>query len=167
MGGSSSDSTLGRAADKTTDALGKAADKTGDAVTAGVGRARDAVTGNADSNREKGRNMATVMIPASHGLPAINVPMIHELPDSWRIDVPDTLDAAKFQANLQKQLTKSQQMKAQWPADANEAYLAVAHHVLLAMFEGTPNVQQSGSGATAQPAAGTIPPTAATPAPAQ
>ncbi len=164
VGGSSSDSTLGRAASKTGDAIGNAADKTGEAVTAGVGRARDAVTGNADSNREKGRNFAHVMIPASHGLPAINVPLIHELPDSWRIDVPDNLDAAKFQASLQEQLTKAHGMKAQWPADANEAYLAVAHHVLLALFEGTPNVQQSGSGATAQPAAGTIPPTPVTPA---
>jgi len=167
VGGSSSDSTLGRAADKTADTVGNAADKTADAVTAGVGRARDAVTGNADSNREKGRNMATVMIPASHGLPAINVPLIHELPDAWRIDVPDTLDAATFRANLQKHLTKAHQMKAQWPADANEAYLAVSHHVLLAIFEGTPNVQQSGSGATAQPAASTTPPTPATPGAAQ
>ena len=167
VGGSSSDSTLERAADNAADAVANAANKTGDAVTAGVGRARDAVTGNADSNREKGRNMATVMIPASHGLPAIKVPLIHELPDSWRIDVPNTLDAATFQANLQKHLAKAHQMKDKWPADANEAYLAVAHHVLLAIFEGTPNVQQSGSGATAQPAAGSIPPSPATPAPAQ
>jgi hypothetical protein len=161
------DTAAERTLDRTGDAVAGAADKTGDAVAAGVGRARDAVTGDADSNKEKGRNMATVMIPASHGLPAIKVPLIHELPDNWRIDVPNNLDAAKFQANLQKHLTKSHQMKDKWPADANEAYLAVAHHVLLAIFEGTPNVQQSGSGATAQPAAGTIPPTPATPSPAQ
>ncbi|HEV2293028.1 MAG TPA: hypothetical protein VGR35_04180 [Tepidisphaeraceae bacterium] len=158
-GDTDADSGLGRAVDRTGDAIGNAADATGDAVTAGVGSARDAVTGNADTNREKGRNMATVMIPASHGLPAINVPLIHELPDSWRIDIPDNVDAAKLQANLQKHLSKAHQQKGQWPADANEAYLTVAHHVLLAIFEGTPHVQQSGSsGAGAQPAAGTVPP---------
>ncbi len=160
VGTSDDQSTLGRAADRTGEAIGNAADATGDAITAGVGKARDAVTGNLDSNREEGRNKATVMIPASHGLPAINVPLIHELPDSWRIDIPDTVDAATLRANLQKHLTKAHEMKDQWPADANEAYLAVSHHVLLAIFEGTPAVQQGSTGDSAQPAAGTISPTA-------
>ena len=109
--------------------------------------------------------MATVIIPAGHGLPQITVPLIHELPDSWRIDIPDSLDAATLQANLQKQLKMAQDQKAQWPADANEAYLNVAHHILLGIFEGTPNVQQ---GNEAQPAGATISPsTPTTPSAAQ
>ncbi len=172
VGGSDSESTLGRAVDKTGSAVKKAADKTGDAVGGAVDRARQAAGGELDSNKEEGRNMATVMIPASHGLPTINVPLIHELPDAWRIDIPDTVDAAALRTNLQKHLAQAHQMKDQWPADANESYLAVAHHVLLAIFEGSPAVQQ-GSGAAAQPAAdaqpaaGTTPPSGgATPTPA-
>jgi hypothetical protein len=158
---------LGRAADRTGDAVVNTADKAEDAVAAGAKRTRDAVTGNADANREKGRNMAHVMIPASHGMPAINVPMIHELPDSWRIDIPDNLDAAKLQANLQKHLQMALDDQAKWPADANEAYLSVAHHILLGVFEGTPNVMQGSGTDAAQPAAGTLSPSATPATPAQ
>jgi len=118
-----------------------------------------------DRNREAGRNIATVMIPASHGLPAINVPMIHELPDNWRIDIPDNVEAGALHAKLVEHLTKLHDMKSQWPADVNDAYLAATHHVLMAIFEGSPAVQKGG--AEAQPAAGTISPGAspsATPA---
>jgi len=160
------DTAVGQAADRTGDAIANTADKAEDAVSAGAKRTGDALTGNADSNREKGRNMATVLIPASHGLPAVNVPLIHELPDSWRIDIPDNVDAAKLRMNLEKHLKMAHDEKAKWPADANEAYLAVAHHILLGIFEGTPNVKQ---GADAQPAGATITPSAtpATPGAAQ
>lgn len=157
---------VGRALDRTGDAIGKAADATGDALTSGVDRAREAGA-DPDANREPGRNNATVMIPAREGLPAINVPLIHELPDSWRIDIPDKLDAATLQTNLQKHLSKAHQQKGQWPADANEAYLNVAHHVLLAIFEGTPHVQEKGAGSSAQPAADTTPPAQQPATPAQ
>jgi len=57
-------------------------------------------------------------------------------------------------------------MKSQWPADVNDAYLMVSHHLLLAIFEGTPNVR-SEAGAGAQPAGGTIPPATPSAAPVQ
>jgi hypothetical protein len=153
---------LEKAADKTGEVIKDTADKTGEVAKDAVDRVRG-TSSDVDANKERGRNMATAVIPASHGLPQVTVPLIHELPDSWRIDIPDNLDAATVRANLEKHLKMAHDQKAQWPADANEAYLAVAHHVLLGIFEGSPNVQQ---GSDAQPAGATITPSAtpATPA---
>jgi hypothetical protein len=100
----------------------------------------------ADQNlNDPGRNIATVTIPAGHGLSEIRVPMIHEMPDSWRIDVPDTLTADKLRTNLETHLRQVQQMQAQWPSNKDQAAMAVTHHVLLALFEGSPQVQQTGA----------------------
>jgi len=89
----------------------------------------------ADTNRnDPGRNIGTVSIPASHGAPALTVPLIHEA-TGWKIDVPDTLDAAKLRTNLIAHLSEVQNMKDQWPADVNEAYRAVSHHVLMAVMD--------------------------------
>ena len=89
----------------------------------------------ADTNRnDPGRNISTVTIPASHGAPALTVPLIHEA-GGWKIDVPDTLDGAKLRSNLIAHLTEVQNMKDQWPSDVNEGYRAVAHHVLMAVMD--------------------------------
>lgn len=90
----------------------------------------------ADANRnDRGRNVATVKVQASHGLPALTVPMVHEAPDSWRIDVPDTLTAEKLKANVLAQLTTANEMKDQWPADVNQAHAAITHRVLMALLD--------------------------------
>lgn len=94
-----------------------------------------------DTNLNPGRNIATVQIAASHGLPALSVPLIHELPDSWKIDVPDNYTVEQMHDNLLKHLTMADEMKDQWPADVNEAYRVVTHHVLMAVL----NVDQNGS----------------------
>ena len=91
--------------------------------------------GDVDTNREKGRNIATVAVKESHGMPAVSVPLIHELPDNWRIDVPDTIDAAKLAANITAHLKAAHDMKDQWPANVNDAYAAVGHHVLMALTD--------------------------------
>ena len=89
----------------------------------------------ADTNRnDPGRNISTVSIPAGHNAPALTVPLIHEAA-GWKIDVPDTLDAAKLRSNLIAHLTEVQNMKDQWPSDVNDAYRAVAHHVLMAVMD--------------------------------
>jgi len=87
-----------------------------------------------DTNREPGRNIATVQVAASHGLPALTVPLIHEFPDRWKIDVPDSYSAEQMHDNLLKHLTMADEQKAQWPSDVNEAYRLVAHHVLMAVL---------------------------------
>jgi len=89
----------------------------------------------ADKNlNDKGRNMATVHIAASHGMPALDVPMIHEA-GGWKLDIPDSVDATKFRDNVLNALTHCGEKKDQWPADVNDAYRAVTHSVLLATFD--------------------------------
>jgi hypothetical protein len=96
-----------------------------------------AVTENTDEDKnvDEGRNIASVMVKASHGLPDLTVPLIHELPDNWRINVPDTLDGAKLKQNLMNHLTHLSQNKARWPQDVNEAHRLVSHHVLMALLD--------------------------------
>ena len=90
----------------------------------------------ADANRnDPGRNVANVRIQASHGMPALTVPMVHEAPDRWKIDVPNTLTADKLKANVLAHLTAANQMQDQWPADVNQAQAMVAHHVLMALMD--------------------------------
>jgi len=110
-------------------------------MTANTGEvAKDAVNTNipGDANRttgaEPGRNVGSVSIPESHGAAALTVPLIHEA-TGWKIDVPDTLDAAKLRGNLIAHLTEVYNMKDQWPADVNDAYRAVSHHVLMAVMD--------------------------------
>ena len=89
-----------------------------------------------DANRnDPGRNIATVSVKASHGMPDLAVPLLHEAPDNWRIDAPDTLDADKLRQNLLDHLKAAHGMKDQWPATADEAYAAVGHHVLMAILD--------------------------------
>jgi hypothetical protein len=87
------------------------------------------------SGDNAGQNTATVQIQASHGMPALTVPMVHETPDRWKIDAPDTLTPEKLKQNVLDHLTAADEMKDQWPADVNEAHAFVAHHVLMAIMD--------------------------------
>ncbi|HEX8910888.1 MAG TPA: hypothetical protein VF796_00915 [Humisphaera sp.] len=87
-----------------------------------------------DVNLDKGRNVAVARLPESHGMPAVTASLIHELPDVWRFDLPDTMDGQKLHDNLLKHLNMLGD-GSQWPADVNDAYRAVAHHVLMAMYD--------------------------------
>jgi len=88
-----------------------------------------------DRNLEKGRNVAYVTVASSHGLPELKVPLIHELPDMWKIDVPDSVTGQKLYDNLLKHLTMANEHKDQWPSDVNDAYRMVSHHVLMAILD--------------------------------
>lgn len=89
----------------------------------------------ADRNlNDPGRNVATVMIPESHGKPALQIPLIHEA-GGWKIDIPDTVDSNKLRDNVQAALTHCDQMKDKWPADEKEAYRGITHSVLSAIFD--------------------------------
>jgi len=89
----------------------------------------------ADKNlNDPGRNIATIHIAASHNMPALDVPMIHEA-GGWKLDIPDSVDATKLKENVLGSLTHCDEMKDKWPADANEAYRAVTHSVLLGIYD--------------------------------
>lgn len=89
----------------------------------------------ADRNREPGRNIASATIPASHGLPQLQVSFVHEFPNVWKIDIPDTVDGQKLYDNLVKHLTMVGDKSGEWPADVNDAYRFVNHHVMLALHD--------------------------------
>jgi hypothetical protein len=98
------------------------------------------------------RDFAVVKIPASHGKPAISVPLVYEKAHGWKIDIPDSVDSNKLRDNVQAALTKCDEMKDQWPSDVNEAYRGVSHGVLAAIMD-----QKGDDSSTAQPAAGQLP----------
>jgi hypothetical protein len=88
-----------------------------------------------ETNKDIGRNIATVTIPAGPGGPEVAVPMIHELPNAWTIDLPDKIDGQKLQDNLLKHLAMVDDDRTNWPADPFEAYRVVARHVITAVME--------------------------------
>ena len=64
------------------------------------------------------------------------MPLIDELPDLWKIDVPGRASTAQSSYdNLLKHLTMANEQKDKWPADENDAYRAVSHHVLMAVLD--------------------------------
>jgi len=100
-------------------------------------------TGGGETNKDPGRNIATVTIPALAPMAGSNataskelaIPLIHELPDSWKIDVPDNLDGQRLHDNLLKHLTMVDEDRANWPADVNAAYRVVTQHMMTALFD--------------------------------
>jgi hypothetical protein len=88
-----------------------------------------------DENLEPGRQMARVIVRGTMNGAEIDVPMIHELPDSWTINVPDTLNAAKLRQNLLDHLTAFGDTSANWPADENVAAQEATRHVLMAVLD--------------------------------
>jgi hypothetical protein len=99
----------------------------------------------ADKNLEKGRNVGYVTVKESHGMPELKVPLVHELPNNWRIDIPDSIDGQKLYDNLLKHLTMANEQKDQWPADTDEGYRLVAHHVLMALLDVDKDARQAGA----------------------
>jgi len=92
------------------------------------------VTGG-DRNLEKGRNVAVLTVVASHDLPEMKIPLIHEIPDMWKIDVPDSVDGQKLYSNLLTRLTALNDKKDKWPDDVNDAYRMVTHEILMAIMD--------------------------------
>jgi len=98
-------------------------------------QAKDAgKAGGGATNLEKGRNVALARYPASHNMPAIDASLIHELPDIWRFDVPDSMDGRKLYDNILHHIDMMGDPQT-WPADVNEGYRMVAHHMLMAIYD--------------------------------
>jgi hypothetical protein len=128
---------LDRAGDKVATGL----DKAGDKIATGADKAGENLKELGkpsdkpkDRNLDKGRNVAIVNFPMSHGAQMLTVSMIHELPDNWKIDVPDNVDGQVLYDNLLTHLTAVNEMKDKWPDDVNEGYRMVSHHVLMAVY---------------------------------
>jgi len=118
--------------------------------------------GGGDTNRDPGRNVAKVTFPASPGLPNLYVPLINEFPGNWKIDVPDSVDGRKLYDNLLTHLTMADDMKDKWPADVNDAYREVSHHVFMAIMDMPANANDMNKGDMTKPDAN-MPSTPSTP----
>jgi hypothetical protein len=132
----------GLAADRPVDAADPAAAdpaRPDDAAQpAGARRGRDGAPEDGAAQQrilEKGRDVGLVRLADSHGLPGLTVSLIQENPDMWRIDMPDSLNAQRLHDNLLKHLTQVGEHSAHWPADKNEAFRQVSHHVLMALLD--------------------------------
>ncbi|HZL36380.1 MAG TPA: hypothetical protein VFC78_13760 [Tepidisphaeraceae bacterium] len=79
------------------------------------------------------RKMETVSIKDSHGMSAVEVPVVSES-GLWKINVPDSLDAQTLKTNLTKTIQHLNADTASWPADINDGYRAVSHAVALAVM---------------------------------
>jgi len=85
-------------------------------------------------NLEKGRNVALVRFPESHGLPAITASMIHEMPAQWRFDIPNDRTGDQIYNDLLNQLNFIATHSNEWPSDEKDAYAMTTHRVLLALY---------------------------------
>jgi hypothetical protein len=112
-------------------------------ATANTGASSDAAgtashrTDRGDASRSDATskdNTAMVTIPASHDAPALNLRFSSE-GGTWKLETPKHVDQQQLQANIAKHLDMVDQMKDKWPADVNDAYRAVSHHVLMAVNE--------------------------------
>lgn len=129
-----------------------------DAVTAGAAQPADADAAKSEpglnTNIEKGRDVAVATVPASHGLPQLNVSLIHEA-GGYRIDVPDTVTGQQFHDKLLAHLTQLGENANQWPAEKKDAAMMFAHHVLMAAYgldapKADANQQQPGTSGSSQ-----------------
>jgi hypothetical protein len=85
------------------------------------------------ANLEKGREVALATFPASHGLPGVTVSCIGEA-QGWRIDIPNSITAARLHENLLKRLDMISQNQAKW-GDEHNASAYVTHQILCALYD--------------------------------
>ena len=75
-----------------------------------------------------------MVIPAQKNLPTVYVPLSKSgTASDWKLDLPDTVDANQLQDNLQRHVKAILDDKQNWPADQNEGYRLITHHVLAAL----------------------------------
>jgi hypothetical protein len=86
---------------------------------------------------KQANNTTTVTFPKSDAAPAVSLTLFNEgtVMNDYKVDVPDTLDAAALKASLIKHIGHIEGMKDQWPSDVNEASRIVSQHILKAISE--------------------------------
>jgi hypothetical protein len=140
--GSSGASATPNIGDGTTGPRGSGSSGSDRTITANSGASGNGTPGSSDntgivgtpSRNNDTANSQSVSIPASHGLAEVRLNLVKEGSD-WKINVPSTLTPDRLQDNLARELNRANDMKAQWPADANDAQRALAHHVFIAVMD--------------------------------
>lgn len=90
--------------------------------------------GTSGSLPDKDTDIAVVTVQGGQGQNALTVSLINERFDRWRVDIPDSINAATLLSNLQRQLDAARQDSAKWPTDRDSAHRYLAHRVLMALY---------------------------------
>ena len=67
-------------------------------------------------------------------LAPITVSLVHELPDQWRIDLPNNVSGQMLHDHLLTALTDIGEHSDKWPANEQDAYRCYTHRVLMAAY---------------------------------
>jgi hypothetical protein len=92
-------------------------------------------------NLEKGRNVAILGFPGMGNVPEMHVSLIHEMPDAWKIDIPNNIGGQRLHDSLLRNLTHVGNNVNQWPADADDARRMIGHYVISALYDLKPQQQ--------------------------
>ena len=125
----------------------QAVSEAGDGAVTAASKQPVAADRDEDANLEKGRDVAVIAIPASHGLPTVNLSLIQEL-QGYRVDIPNNITGQQLHDSLLKHLTHVSDMQAQWPANEQDAQLLVAHHIALGVYGVDADASRAGADAT-------------------
>lgn len=117
----------------------------------GLDRAANTGTENRMSQDQKsglkqGDKIAVLQLPSEQQMPELTASFVQSQGDKWMLDIPDTMDGAKLRQNLSEHIRYITQNKDKLPQEADKASQAIAHHVLMALYD------------VNMPAAGTMPP---------
>ncbi|HSI34491.1 MAG: hypothetical protein ACAI43_13750 [Phycisphaerae bacterium] len=85
------------------------------------------------SGETKDVTMANAMIPASHGLPAVTIPLVKDNL-KWHVDVPDTLNGQMVHDAVKNSLNKVGSMSGDWSKDQLDAKRHVVHAFYAELF---------------------------------
>jgi hypothetical protein len=96
--------------------------------------ARDKTEAAEDAKLDKGRNVALVRVSATQDQPGLIVSMVHQLPDNWKIDIPNNRTGEQVYNDLLTHLTWVGEHSAQWPANKDDAYRMFAHCTLASLY---------------------------------
>jgi len=100
-----------------------------------TGNAADTPTGRQiRTHLDNGRDVALVVFPASAGMPEFTGSFIHQAPDFWKIDVPDTTSVRQLKNSLTVALNHMVTHVKLWPANVEDGYRMVTRHVLAALY---------------------------------
>jgi hypothetical protein len=107
------------------------------AAEQGAGEARQAGAAEEaerqEAKIEKGRDVAVIEFPASHGVPALRVSMIQELA-GYKTDLPNSVSGEQLYRGLTEQLNHAADAADHWPASVDDAQVAIAHHVFAGLY---------------------------------
>jgi len=97
-------------------------------------QARDKTEAAEEAKLDKGRNVALVRIASMQGSPELIVSMVHQLPDNWKIDLPNNRTGEQVYNDLLTHLTWLGDHSAQWPAQKEDAYRMFATCTMAAVY---------------------------------